>query len=124
MSDSDCETYDTGTRTGTGVISICVEFVPSSISQFSAPHSPLGQSDVHFPAPAYSNPSFGMSSASNVSMPDHLKKKASSLYINKKEYREMVERRNKEIREAFAALKGATKVECINCYRATIYTAI
>ena len=68
---------------------------------------------LHFPAPELDNPSVWMSSASGASLPDPPKKKDhQSLYMNKKDYRERMEKRNKEIRQAFTALKGASKVQC------------
>ena len=99
-------------RCSTG-LSIRPDLVLSSaLTDFSPSHSPLGS--LNFPAPEYPDPSVWMSSASGASMTEHPKRRASrSLYMNKKEYREVIEKRNKEIRQAFAALKGASKVQCM-----------
>ena len=109
----------TACTTGTSC-SVYVDFIASD-THFTPPHSPLGKSDVHHPAPEYPDPSFFMSSASGASMIERPKKKDScSMYMNKKEYREMMERREKEIRQAFAALKGASKVQCFNLHHVHI----
>jgi len=89
--------------------SVYVDFLASG-THFTPSFSRLGDSSAHHPPPKYPDPSLLMSSASGVSMTER-PKKGSSLYMNKKEYREMMERRNKEIRQAFAALKGASKVQ-------------
>lgn len=103
---SDNETWPT---CGTSC-SVYVDYLASS-THFTPSFSRLGDSSVHHPPPKYPDPDLLMSSASGASMTERPKKKDSSFYMNKKEYREMMERRNKEIRQAFAALKGASKVQ-------------
>jgi len=99
------------TSTGTATF-VHPDFMVSSLTDFSPSHSPLGSADVHLPAPEFPDPSVWMSSASGASLPDPPRRKSAQLYMNKKDYRERMEKRNKEIRQAFAALKGASKVQC------------